>query len=124
MANSIKIKAAGWGAKAAFKTTNNSGNFISSNAKAQCGIARDELPTPFLYYMKIFPKIMRGSEWVKVCCVFHNDRNPSLSINLKSGGYNCFSCGAKGGDIIAFHQKHFNLGFLESLLQVKEIKKG
>ena len=120
----LKIKAAGVQAKAAFKLTNNAYNSKSSNIKAQGGIPRDELPTPLFYYKKIFPNIVSGSEWVKVCCVFHNDRNPSLSINLKSGGYNCFSCGEKGGDIIAFHQKHFSLGFLESLTQVKALRKG
>lgn len=29
-------------------------------------------------------------------CVFHPDKNPSLSINTKHGLFNCFSCGAKG----------------------------
>lgn len=124
MANPIKIKAAGWGAKAAFKTTNNNTHFKSSNAKAQRCIPRDELPTPFFYYKKIFPSITRGCEWTPVRCCFHNDSNPSLSINLKSGGFNCFSCGAKGGDVIAFHQQHLSLGFHEALLQLKEIKKG
>jgi putative DNA primase/helicase len=32
-------------------------------------------------------------------CPFHDDHNPSLSLNLTSGVFNCFSCGAKGGAI-------------------------
>ena len=29
-------------------------------------------------------------------CPFHNDKNPSLSVNLKEGLYHCFSCHAQG----------------------------
>ncbi len=119
----LKTKAAGVQAKAASKTTNYSNNSKPFNTKAQRNVPRECLPSPFLYYKKIFPNIILGSEWVSVRCVFHNDSNPSLSINLKNGGFNCFSCGAKGGDLIAFHQKHFNLGFHQSLLQLKSIKK-
>jgi DNA primase len=36
---------------------------------------------------------------------FHDDTNPSLSINLNIGCFNCFACGTKGGDLIAFHMK-------------------
>lgn len=32
-------------------------------------------------------------------CPFHSDSNPSLSLNLSSGAFNCFSCGAKGGPV-------------------------
>lgn len=34
----------------------------------------------------------------KTCCVFHNDKNPSLSVNLKIGVFYCFSC-KTGGSI-------------------------
>jgi hypothetical protein len=33
---------------------------------------------------------------VVVICPFHDDRNPSLSINLVSGQWNCHGCDAKG----------------------------
>jgi hypothetical protein len=32
----------------------------------------------------------------KVCCIFHNDRNPSMSINLQMGTFYCFSCKTSG----------------------------
>ena len=119
-----KIKAAGWGAKAAFKTTNNSSYFKPFNPKTQPSITSDWLPSPVVYYKKIFPNIKQCSEWVNVCCCFHSDNNPSLSINLKSGGFFCHACHAKGGDVIAFHQQHYKLGFKEALLQLKKIKHG
>lgn len=48
----------------------------------------------------------RGELWCP--CPFHNDRNPSFSINinpssLKYGLYHCFACG--GGNIVNFTQQ-------------------
>lgn len=52
-------------------------------------------------------------------CPFHADRKPgTLFINMKSGSYKCFSCGAKGGDIINFHKQRFNLSTYETLKQL------
>lgn len=35
----------------------------------------------------------------KTICPFHNDKNPSLSFNIKENYYHCFSCGASGDNI-------------------------
>lgn len=35
------------------------------------------------------------------CCPFHNERNPSFSVDYERGLYNCFSCHAKG-DLFTF----------------------
>ena len=35
----------------------------------------------------------------KAICPFHNDKNPSLSFNIKENYYHCFSCGASGDNI-------------------------
>lgn len=43
-------------------------------------------------------------EWVAVC-PFHADTRPSLSINVDSGLWLCFSCGAKGNMVRL--QRHF-----------------
>jgi hypothetical protein len=43
--------------------------------------------------------------YITVPCCFHqsaNKKSRSLSVNLREGNFYCFSCGAKGGDIIAF----------------------
>ena len=44
-----------------------------------------------------------GDEY-KGICPFHEDKNPSFSINTKTGQYQCFSCGAKG-NLITFCKK-------------------
>lgn len=49
-------------------------------------------------------------------CPFHNDtKEGSFYINQNSGAFKCFSCGAKGGDIISFLQKRDALRFNEAL---------
>ena len=66
------------------------------------------------FYSKEFPEIKIKSQWEKVRCCFHVDSNPSLSINLISGGFHCFACGAKGGDIISFIMKRYHMTFKET----------
>ena len=52
-------------------------------------------------------------------CPFHDDRKPgSFVVNKTTGAFRCFSCGARGGDIIAFHMKRHGIGFTEALNQL------
>lgn len=55
----------------------------------------------------------KGSNYVGVC-PFHNDRNPSMSVNQPRQIYHCFSCGA-GGDVFKFVMEYENLTFPEAL---------
>lgn len=73
------------------------------------------LPTPAAYYKDQFPKMKIKSEWVTVQCCFHDDGTPSLGLNMENGHFRCHSCGAKGGDIIAFHMRLNNLGFCKAV---------
>ena len=52
--------------------------------------------------------------WILAVCPFHGDTDPSLSINLKHGGFFCFGCGQKG-DLISFHAKLNRLSFREAV---------
>ena len=36
---------------------------------------------------------------VKVLCPFHEEKTPSLSINLPEGKFQCFGCGEKGNSL-------------------------
>jgi len=52
------------------------------------------------FYSKVFDgKIkLRKYPYYKAFCPFHNDtKTPNLSINIISGHYTCFACGASGG---------------------------
>lgn len=58
--------------------------------------------------------------WQNVRCVFHGDNTPSLAVNSETGGYICFGCGAKGGDIIAFEQAFNHCTFNEAVESLKQ----
>ncbi len=61
-------------------------------------------------YLKLQKK---GSNYVGIC-PFHNDRNPSMSVNQPRQMYYCFSCGA-GGDVFKFVMDYENLTFPEAM---------
>jgi hypothetical protein len=44
-----------------------------------------------------------AAEWVTARCFAgaHQDRHPSARISLRSGGFRCFTCGARGGAVAA-----------------------
>ncbi len=64
-------------------------------------------PSPRDYYRNEFWPLpeTNASGWALVTCPFHDDHNPSLSINLDHGGFNCFACGESGGSVSAFNYK-------------------
>jgi DNA primase len=58
----------------------------------------------------------KGQWAVAGICPFHVDSSAgSFKVNLESGGFICFSCGMKGGDIISFVEKKYGLSFSEAL---------
>lgn len=52
--------------------------------------------------------------WILALCPLHGDKDPSLSINLKHGGFSCFGCGEKG-DLISFHAKLNHMTFADAM---------
>lgn len=69
------------------------------------------------YYRQTLPAL-RGKPnskgWILAVCTLHGDTDPSLSVNLKSGGFHCFGCGEKG-DLISFHAKLNHFSFREAM---------
>lgn len=49
-------------------------------------------------------------------CIFHEDHNPSMGINIEEGLYKCYvpNCGAQG-DFISFYQRKRSLTFSEAV---------
>ncbi|MDZ7585528.1 MAG: CHC2 zinc finger domain-containing protein [Thiobacillus sp.] len=64
----------------------------------------------------------RGGGWRDGgLCPFHNDNHAgSFRVNLETGGFKCFACGAKGADVIAFIQLRDGLSFPEALRQLSD----
>ncbi|OGP65589.1 MAG: hypothetical protein A3K22_03530 [Deltaproteobacteria bacterium RBG_16_42_7] len=54
-------------------------------------------------------------------CPFHDDHNPSLSVNLTNGLYNCFACNAKG-DVFKFYQDYKKIDFKTALEEIAEMQ--
>jgi len=68
------------------------------------------------FYREYFPDLNpNGRENVNLLCPFHEDHEPSFSLNVKTGLWNCFGCGEKG-DVFDFVAKREGLdGFSEAL---------
>ena len=59
------------------------------------------------------PLFRRGREWVTYC-PWHNDRDPSLRINVQKQLWFCDAC-AEGGDVFTFVMKLGGVSFVEAL---------
>lgn len=75
------------------------------------------LPPAITFYQSLFPNIKPNinTAWVNVCCCFHDDKNPSLSLNLTTGGFYCFGCEARGGDLVDFYMQKHGVPFTEAV---------
>jgi hypothetical protein len=85
----------------------------AARVRAAGNFDRALLPPPRSFYQRELAKLRRSSQdWAKALCCFHHDHDPSLSVNLCTGGFLCFSCGARGGDLIDFVRLRDGVGFL------------
>lgn len=74
------------------------------------------------FYQELIPSLkINGKIEVMGICPFHEDDSPSLSINIKSGLYNCFACN-EGGDIFAFYQKLKQVNFHTALKEIAKMQ--
>ena len=77
---------------------------------------KDLLPAPADYYEGQGLTIAkRGSKgWRATNCPFCESRDNG-NINTDSGAFHCWGCGAKGGDLISFHQALHGGDFVETV---------
>jgi DNA primase len=76
---------------------------------------RHRLPDPTGYYgARAGLRLIGRGSWRSALCPFHDDHRPSLRVNVTSGAFRCMVCGAKGGDVLAFHQQRHGLRFVEA----------
>ncbi|RJR07936.1 hypothetical protein C4588_06205 [Candidatus Parcubacteria bacterium] len=70
------------------------------------------------FYSKYFSdhKNMLNGEW-QVVCPFHEDKDPSMNLNMKTGLFNCFGCGING-DIFSFYMKKHGVDFPEAIKRI------
>ena len=63
--------------------------------------------------------VKKGKNYAAVC-PFHDDHDPSLSINVELQIYKCFVCG-HGGNAIRFVQEYEKCSFVEAVRKTAEI---
>lgn len=76
----------------------------------------EALPEPLDYYTSTAGLVLKGparSNWKTTSCAFHGGSD-SFSVNIKTGGFLCFNCQAKGGDVLAYHMAAHGLSFVEA----------
>jgi len=76
-----------------------------------------------VFYENYFAGISEQTEKdeVQVICPFHDDTEPSMSINLTTGLWRCFGKCDTGGDTYAFYQKMHGASFPEAKKQTDSI---
>lgn len=75
----------------------------------------NSLPLPAEFYADELGSLRGSGAWRQVCCCFHDDKSPSLSVNIQTGGFKCHACGTKGGDIIDFQRLRYGQSFPEAV---------
>jgi hypothetical protein len=74
---------------------------------------RDLLPDPTAYFDTEGLSLLGSGAWRTTSCPFHGGSD-SLRVNVNSGAWCCMNCGAKGGDVLAFHMRRHGLEFVEA----------
>ena len=78
---------------------------------------------PLEFYRHELPNApLKKSGWNEGgLCPFHNDKTPgSFHVNTETGAFKCYSCGAKGGDIIAFTITLYGFSFPDALAKLSD----
>lgn len=77
------------------------------------GFERDRLPDAQSYFEAQGLRLGKGKQWVTTACNFHQGSD-SMRINLHSGAWVCMACGAKGGDVLAYHMDAYGMEFIDA----------
>ena len=80
--------------------------------------SRKALPEAITYYEQQGIKLKSSGAWRDAICPFHQDTKPSLRVNVERGSYRCMACGARGGDVLAFHMQKHGLGFIQAIKEL------
>jgi hypothetical protein len=81
-----------------------------------------KLPDAGEYYRARLRGLRRANAkgYAAALCPFHEDREPSFSVDLTSGRWRCFGCGAHG-DLVDFHMKMTGRNFRDALVDLGAI---
>lgn len=74
---------------------------------------RDRLPDPMTYFESEGLTFTSRGKWRTTRCEFH-DGSDSMRINTETGAWVCMSCGAKGGDVLAYRMQIAGIDFVQA----------
>ena len=75
------------------------------------------LPVTVLTRIGIKPNTANNAGYWLIKCPFHKggeEKNASLSIHQVRGNFRCFTCGARGGDVLSFWMQHNGQSFKQA----------
>lgn len=75
---------------------------------------RENLPDPETYFTNLGHKITGKGKRFRTTCGIHNGDGLNLSVLRGSGAFNCFACGAHGGDVLAYEMQRTGADFVTS----------
>ena len=75
---------------------------------------RENLPDPVTYFEAEGLKLDGRGKWRTTECKFHGGSD-SMRVNTGTGSFICMAgCGAKGGDLLAYHMLAHGLDFVDA----------
>lgn len=83
-------------------------------AYQQTDIERVRAATNIVELLEGVTTVKKTGRTYKAICPFHQEKTPSLSIDVSQGLFHCFGCGV-GGDVFKFVEMTQGLGFNESV---------
>jgi hypothetical protein len=76
---------------------------------------RDHLPDPVRYFEDRGHTLHgKTGKRFRTNCTIHGGAGPNLSVIRETGAFFCFTCNAKGGDVLAYHQQANDLEFIDA----------
>ena len=72
---------------------------------------KDRLPDAQSYFASEDVHLVGPGRWKTGACYLHGGSD-SMRVNTASGGWCCMACGAKGGDVLAYHMQIHMLDFV------------
>lgn len=76
--------------------------------------AREVDPLAVLQRLGMRYKLERSGRKAKAPCPFHDDRHPSMEVDVSKGLWYCFPCG-KGGDMVELVRRAKHLDFADAV---------
>ena len=78
---------------------------------------KDRLPDAHSYFESEDVHLVGPGQWKTGPCHFHGGSD-SMRVNVRTGGWVCMNCMAKGQDVLAFHMQRHGLDFVAAARQL------